>query len=91
MLLYFFCLQFALFCSGLLVFLTVAFAQPYTSKVANINEALLLLDLLLISALYLNTNSLVLERVRPIALTLLLIPFVVGITYLVCKVATHIW
>lgn len=71
------------------MFLTVAFAQPYTSKIANISEALLLLDLLLISALYLNLNDVV--RVQRLATVLLVLPFIVTLIYLSSKVAAYIW
>lgn len=87
----FFHSQFAQLCSGLFVFLTFSFSQPYTSKTANISEALVLLDLLLISALYLNTDALALEKVQPLATALLLIPFIVAFTYLFCKVTAYIW
>lgn len=81
--------QLSLLYCGLFVFLTFAFTQPYTSKVANICEALLLLDLLLISALYLNLNDA--ERVQRLATALLLIPFIVTFFYLSSKAAVYIW
>lgn len=73
------------------MFLVFAFAQPYKSKLANISEALTLLDLLLISALYLNTDVLAVEEVQPFATTLLLIPFIVAVPYLFCKITIYIW
>ena len=84
-------IQFAQLCSGLLVFSVFAFAQPYKSKIANILEALTLLDLLLISAIYLNTDVLVVEELQPLATTLLLAPFIVALPYLICKITAFVW
>ena len=84
-------MQFAQLCSGLLVFSVFAFAQPYKSKIANILEALTLLDLLLISAIYLNTDVLVVEELQPLATTLLLAPFIVALPYLICKITAFVW
>ncbi len=77
--------------SGLLVFFIFACTRPYTSELANAIEALMLLDLLLVSAIFLNGSNSVLAKVRPLGLVLLLVPFIVTLSFLAFRIVAYIW
>ena len=73
------------------MFVVFAFAQPYTSKKANISEGLVLADLLIVSAIFLSRNVTDHEKIMPLALLLLLLPFLYVLMYFVFKMMALVW
>lgn len=84
-------LQLALLFAGILVFFTFACSKPYNSMKANIIEAFVLLDLLLLTALFLNTNRQNQNSVKPFATALLLLPFIGIGFYILVKLFSYAW
>lgn len=58
---------------------------------ANIIEVFILLDLLLLTALFLDSNSQNLDAVRTIASILLLIPFIFIVLYIGAMLFSYVW
>ena len=83
--------QIALFFMGIFIYLTFAFFKPYQNRLANFIEAIVLIDLLLLTSLFLNTNTQVQASVRPLSQLLLLLPFISVTIYIVAKTASIIW
>lgn len=84
-------LQLSLFISSLLVFVVFAFASPYTCRKAYYMEALLLLDLVLVSGIFLNSDSKVQQRMLWLTSLLLILPYFVAILYFICKFIAFLW
>jgi len=84
-------LQLALFFSSLLVFVVFAFASPYTSRKAYFVEAALLLDLVLVSSVFLNASADNQKTLAPLTSILLLLPLAVVTIYFICKIALFMW
>ena len=68
-----------------------AFFKPYNNRVANIIEAMVLIDLLLLTTLFLNVSTQVQSVVRPLSRLLLLLPFISVTIYIVLKIISLIW
>ena len=81
----------ALLYSGFFVFFVFAISQPYTAWKANLSEILVLLDLLLVTALFLYKSRSMQAMERPLARTFLLLPFIVTFIYLGYKIIVYIW
>lgn len=88
---YYLCLQLSLFFSSLFVFVVFAFANPYTSRKAYYIEAALLLDLIIASAIFLNTDSNMQQRLVWLTSSLLLFPYLVVLLYFAVKLITFLW
>ena len=83
--------QLALFFLGLVIFFIFACAQPYKEQRTNIIETLVLLDLLILTALFLKTDSRSREAVDDLGALLLLLPFFIAIGYIALKIMSTIW
>lgn len=84
-------MQIALFIMGIVIYIIFAFFKPYQTRVANIIEALVLIDLLLLTSLFLNTSEKAQAAVRPLSQLLLLLPFISVTIYITVKIITLIW
>ena len=76
---------------GVIIFFVFACSQPYNEKRANIIESLILLDLLILTSLFLNTADQSLNDVSNLAAVLLIIPFLFGFLYILVKVISILW
>ena len=65
--------------------------KPYKSSVANVAEAIVLTDLLLLTALFLNTGNQEKAAIHPLSQLLLLLPFIVASVYIALKAINRIW
>ena len=81
----------ALLFAGLMVFFIFACAKPYKLRRTNAIEAFVLLDLLLVIALFLNLDERSGKSTKALALTLLLLPFLIVLFYIIVKVAKYFW
>lgn len=84
-------LQIALFFMAIFIYVVFAIFKPYQNRVANIVEAIVLIDLLLLITLFLNTDAGVQAAVRPLTQLLLLLPFISVTIYIVLKITVLIW
>ena len=84
-------LQLALFFAGLLVFFIFACAKPYENTKVNFIEMLVLLDLLVLTALFLDTDIRHLNAVLPYAKVLLLLPFISLVLYIGAILMALVW
>lgn len=83
--------QLALLFSGLFVFFVFACAQPYNSKLANLIETLVLLDLLVLTSLSLDNGRQNQSTVRPYSYIFLLIPFISLVLYVLARLYYYAW
>ncbi len=83
--------QLALLFSGLFVFFVFACSQPYNAMRANLIEAMILLDLLLLTSLSLDADRWSQSAVRPYSYILLLVPFVALVLYIGAKLFSYAW
>lgn len=83
--------QLALLITGLLVFFTFACAQPYKSAISNFIEALVMLDLLVLTSLLLDTSTRKEQENAPILQLLLLLPFIFIALYIAAKIIHYAW
>ena len=83
--------QIALFITGLCIFTVFACSKPYDGKWSNIIEALVLFDLLALTILFLDTDPQSRAAVHPLALLLLLLPFLSIAFYVIVVIIVSIW
>ena len=83
--------QIALFFMGIFVYFIFAVFKPYQTRVANLIEALVLIDLLLLTSLFLNTSEQAQAAVRPLSQLLLLLPFISVTIYIIMRIIGLIW
>ena len=74
-----------------MVYIIVAFFTPYASRAANIVEALVLGDLLLLTGLFLNVSDRAKAVIHPLSQLLLLLPYISATLYIIFKLASLIW
>ena len=86
-----FCSQIALLITGLFIFTVFACSKPYNGKWSNIIEALVLSDLLALTVLFLDTDPQSRAAIYPLALLLLLLPFLSMALYIVVAIVVSIW
>lgn len=84
-------MQVALLFSGLFVFFVFACAQPYNSTKANFIEGFVLLDLLILTSLFLDTAEQKQRAVRAIGYILLLAPFISMVLYIAAMLFGYAW
>ena len=84
-------LQLALFITCVTVYMIFAFFKPYKNYIANLVEALVLIDLVLLTTLFLNDSTQVQSIVRPLSQLLLLLPFISVAIYIALKSFSLIW
>lgn len=86
-------IQIALLFTSLVVFVIFARSKPYTSTRSNVIEGLVLLDLILITALFLNRHesTQIGRELRLVAVILLLLPFITVFLYIATKLWIIIW
>ena len=83
--------QIALLITGLLIFTVFVCSKPYDGKWSNRIEALVLFDLLALTSLFLDTDTKHREGVRPLALILLLSPFLSIVLYIIAALVIVTW
>ena len=88
---YHFCSQIALLITGLCIFTVFACSKPYDGKWSNVIEALVLSDLLALTILFLDTDPQSRAAVHPLALLLLLLPFLSIALYVIVVIIVSIW
>lgn len=76
---------------GILIYVIFAIFKPYQTRVANLMEALVLIDLLLLTSLFLNTSEKAQVAVRPLSQLLLLLPFISVTIYIAVRLISLIW
>ena len=76
---------------GIFVYAIFAIFKPYQTRIANIIEALVLVNLLLLTSLFLNTSEQAQAAVRPLSQLLLLLPFISVTIYIVMRIISLIW
>lgn len=86
-----FCSQIALLITGLFIFTVFACSKPYDGKWSNIIEALVLSDLLALTVLFLDTDPQSRAAVHPLAVLLLLLPFLSIALYIVVAIVISVW
>ena len=68
----------------------LCFSKPYTQPYINLIEALILLDLVIISFIFLNSKEA--AQVDPAVFQiLLLLPFIYAVINIVCKITVFLW
>lgn len=73
------------------ILIMTARVQPYTQKWINVIEGLILLDLALITAFFLDNDQLLHSTKNSFAIVLLVLPFVYFLIYIVVKVFILLW
>ena len=68
-----------------------ACSKPYDGKWSNLIEAVVLFDLLTLTALFLDTDTKHRQAVHPLALILLLLPFISIALYIIIGTVISIW
>ena len=74
-----------------MVYVISVLVKPYKSSVANVVEAMVLTDLLLLTALFLNTDRQEKAAIEPLSQLLLLLPFIAAGLYATLKIISMIW
>ena len=74
-----------------MVYIISVLIKPYKNSVANVMEAIVLTDLLLLTALFLNTGNQEKAAIHPLSQLLLLLPFIVATVYITLKAINRIW
>ena len=69
------------------ILMVTARVQPYTQKWVNLVEGLILLDLVLITAFFLDIDQLLHSTNNSFAIVLLVLPFIYFLTYMLIKIA----
>jgi len=83
--------QFALTIASLLILVITSRVRPYTDKWVNFVEVLILLNLVLLSAYFLDNKRLPSTANNDFAVVLLIIPFIYFSLYLLTKIITRCW
>ena len=86
-----FYLQLALTISALLILIVTSRTHPYTQIWANMVNWLILLDLVLLSAYFVNFNQQKHSNDNSVAIMLLLLPFIYLGLYLIAKILQLLW
>ena len=84
-------LQLALLGAGLIIFFVAVWAQPYQAKRTNIIEAVVLMDLLLITGIFLNMEERSTMATQGFGIILLFLPFLAILFYIVAKIISYWW
>ena len=84
-------IQLALLGTGLIVFSIAVWAQPYKTKRTNIIEVVVLLDLLLLTGVFLNLEERSTIATQGFSLILLLLPFLAILFYIAAKIIAYWW
>ena len=82
--------QFSLTTVALLILVITSRVHPYTNKWANFAEGLILLDLVFISAYFLNYNRLSNASNDKFVIMLLILPFIYFFLYLMIKILRYV-
>lgn len=83
--------QLALLFAGLAVLLVFALFQPYRSKRANIIEVVVLLDLIILTTLFLNDQDESNTSHQQFGMFLLLLPFLITVLFIAAKLLERLW
>jgi len=73
------------------ILIMTARVHPYTQKWVNVAEGLILLDLVLITAFFLDNGQLLHSTNNSFAIILLVLPFIYFLLYVLIKVAILFW
>ena len=84
-------LQLALTTTALLILIVTSRTHPYTQSFANTVEWLIMLDLVLLSAFFVNFNQQKHNEENSAAVVMLILPFIYFGLYLIVKILQMLW